>query len=79
MTNDENKNQEPQKEIPKEEKPKKSQPEAAKKEKPEACATCGKNIDNKRYYREGKYYCGKHCWKKSKKQAQEKSEKEPPK
>lgn len=35
-----------------------------KKEKPSNCAGCNKSIKKKRwYYRNGKYYCTKRCWK----------------
>lgn len=38
--------------------------EAKKKEKPANCAGCNKSIRKKRwYYRDGKYYCTKRCWK----------------
>ncbi len=37
---------------------------ARKKEKPANCAACNKSIRKKRwYYRNGKYYCTKRCWK----------------
>ncbi|MBI5143530.1 MAG: hypothetical protein HZA30_00480 [Candidatus Omnitrophica bacterium] len=37
---------------------------APKKEKPSNCAGCSKSIKKKRwYYRNGKYYCTKRCWK----------------
>jgi len=36
------------------------------KEKPSNCAACNKSIKRKRwYYRNGKYYCTKRCWKTS--------------
>ena len=42
----------------------KLEPEAVKKEKPANCAACNKSIRKKRhYYREGKYFCTKRCWK----------------
>lgn len=47
-------------------KPKEAPKEAApvKKEKPANCAACNKSIKKKRwYYRSGKYYCTKRCWK----------------
>ena len=35
-------------------------------EKQTNCPACGKPIKKiKRYYRNGKYYCNKKCWKKS--------------
>jgi recombinational DNA repair protein (RecF pathway) len=35
------------------------------KELPANCAGCGKPIKKvKRYYRDGKFYCNKKCWKK---------------
>jgi hypothetical protein len=35
-----------------------------KREKPANCAVCNKSIRKKRwYYRNGKYYCTKRCWK----------------
>ena len=38
--------------------------ETAKKEKPANCAGCNKSIRKKRwYYRNGKAYCTKRCWK----------------
>lgn len=36
----------------------------AKSEKPSNCAACNKSLKRKRwYYRNGKYYCTKRCWK----------------
>lgn len=80
--NEENKNQKPEKETPTqkpakptpektEEKPAATKVPLEKTHRPKECASCGKNIDKKWYYREGKYYCGKGCWKKIKKQAQD--------
>ncbi len=43
--------------------------------KPAECTVCGKSIKNLWYYREGKYYCGKGCWKKYKKSEKEAAEK----
>lgn len=44
--------------------PKKEEKKEAKKEKPANCAACNKPIKKKRwYYRSGKYYCTKRCWK----------------
>jgi hypothetical protein len=38
--------------------------EKKKKEKPANCAVCNKSIKKKRYYyRNGKNYCTKRCWK----------------
>lgn len=35
-----------------------------KKEKPSNCASCNKSIRKKQwYYRNGKFYCSKRCWK----------------
>ena len=36
-------------------------------ERPSECAVCQKSIKKLWYYREGKYFCSKGCWKKSKK------------
>ena len=48
-------------EAPKEA-PKETAP--VKKERPANCAACNKSIKKKRwYYRSGKYYCTKRCWK----------------
>ena len=53
-------------------KPEKEPKKAPQKvEKPKECVVCGKNMDKRWYYREGKYYCGKGCWKKAKKEARE--------
>lgn len=42
----------------------KKQAVIVKKEKPVNCAKCSKPIRKKRwYYRNGKYYCTKRCWK----------------
>jgi len=39
-------------------------PEIKKLEKPANCAVCNKSIRKTRhYYRNGKYYCTKRCWK----------------
>ncbi len=39
-------------------------PEKPKIEKPANCAACNKSIKKKLfYYRNGKYYCNKRCWK----------------
>ena len=38
--------------------------EEKKKEKPANCVACNKHIKKKcYYYRDGKYYCTKRCWK----------------
>ncbi|MDP3791916.1 MAG: hypothetical protein Q8R38_07730 [Candidatus Omnitrophota bacterium] len=38
--------------------------EEKKKEKPVNCAVCNKSIKKKRYYyRNGKFFCTKRCWK----------------
>lgn len=51
----------PQEPAKKEEK--KTEAPAAKKEKPSNCASCNKSIKKKRwYYRNGRYYCTKECW-----------------
>lgn len=55
---------------------KKETPEKLK--RPKECSVCGKSIKKLWYYREGNYYCGKGCWKKSKKE-KGKQEKEKPK
>jgi hypothetical protein len=44
-------------------------PPPEKTERPKECVSCGKDIQKRWYYREGKYYCGKGCWKKAKKEA----------
>jgi hypothetical protein len=65
------------KEAPKAEAPKAEEPKAEaakpaeekkaevkKKEKPANCAACNKSIKKKRYYyRNGKHFCTKRCWK----------------
>ena len=56
----------PKAETPKTEKPKEAVPkqEEKKKEKPVNCAVCNKSIKKKRYYyRNGKYFCTKRCFK----------------
>jgi len=40
----------------------------AKLARPKECVVCSKNIQKLWYYRNGKFYCGKGCWKKSKKE-----------
>ena len=43
-------------------------PQAPKKERPANCAACNKSMKDKRwYYRSGKYYCTKRCWRTAKK------------
>ena len=58
---------EQEKEKKKEESPKEESPKESKKppaEKPSTCAKCGKSLNKKSwYYRNGKYYCNKRCWK----------------
>jgi formylmethanofuran dehydrogenase subunit E len=40
--------------------------EETEKEKQANCSACGKPIRKiKRYYRNGKFYCNKKCWRKS--------------
>lgn len=62
---------EPPKEEPKIENQPKAQPaaekrEAPKKEKPAACEKCGKKLSEKAwYFRNGRYFCNKRCWKAS--------------
>ena len=51
--------------------------EPEKKARPKECSACAKDIQKQWYYREGAYYCSKGCWKKSKKEAQEKTGKGP--
>lgn len=52
--------------------------ESAKKEKPSNCASCNKSIKKKRYYyRSGKYYCTKRCWKTALKKEEKKAEETP--
>ena len=61
----------PKTEVPKQEAPKAEAPkvdapraEEKKKEKAANCAVCNKLIRKKRYYyRNGKFYCTKRCWK----------------
>jgi formylmethanofuran dehydrogenase subunit E len=51
--------------------------EAVKQEKPATCATCNKSIKKKRhYYRNGKYFCTKRCWKAALKKEEKKQESE---
>jgi len=42
-------------------------PPPEKPKRPMECISCNKGIKEKWYYREGKYYCTKSCWKKTKK------------
>ncbi len=45
-------------------------------EKQTNCLSCNKPIKKlKRYYREGKFYCSKKCWIKSKKDKESKGDK----
>lgn len=58
----------PKQEAAKQEAPEKKveekKAEEKKKEKPVNCAVCSKSIKRKRYYyRNGKYFCTKRCWK----------------
>ncbi len=47
-------------------KPPTQQSPAAETEKQSNCLGCGKPIKKlKRYYRDGKFYCSKKCWRKS--------------
>jgi len=47
-------------------------PQTPKKEKPSNCAGCKKPIRKRRwYYRNGKYYCSKRCWKTAKEEKAE--------
>lgn len=42
-------------------------------EKQNNCASCGKPIKKlTRYYRNGKFYCNKKCWRKTKQAKEEK-------
>lgn len=63
------KKEEPQVEKPKEpatEKPKEASPVATERVKPSNCAQCNKPLKRGMwYYRNGKFYCNKKCWKKS--------------
>lgn len=70
--------QKPQEKKPEEKKPQAEKPKEPPKaqERPKECVVCSKSIEKRRYYREGKYYCGKGCWKKSKK-AEEKPPSQP--
>lgn len=50
------------------------QPEAEQ-EKQSNCLACGKPIKRiKRYYRDGKFFCNKKCWKKSSQEKKEEAE-----
>ena len=54
----------PAEEAKAEKKPAAEAPVAKKKEKPSTCAVCNKSIKKKRYYyRNGKNFCTKRCWK----------------
>lgn len=50
-----------------------------KKEKPEKCEHCGKQLKRiKWYYRNNGYYCTKRCWREfARKQAEERQKEEP--
>lgn len=60
--------------------PEQAKTETAQQPKPAAekqtnCLACNKPIKKlKRYYRNGKYYCGKKCWKKAAKPPKEAKE-----
>ena len=55
---------EPKTEPAKAEAPAAAAPAAPEKVKPANCASCNKSIKGKRwYYRNGKFYCTKRCWK----------------
>ena len=44
--------------------PEKKEAEEPKIEKPDNCEACNKSIKKKlHYYRNGKFYCNKRCWK----------------
>ena len=50
-----------------------------KKEKPVNCAVCNKSIKKKRYYyRNGKYFCTKRCWKTTAKKEEKSTEAQTP-
>lgn len=52
-------------------KPQNPQPKPAQQEQTN-CLACNKPIKKlKRYYRNGKFYCNKECWRKSKLKAKE--------
>ena len=52
--------------------PKKTQETKPEAEKQTNCLGCGKPIKKlKRYYRDGKFYCSKKCWRKTVKKAKE--------
>ena len=58
------------KETPAKEGEKKEPAAKQKAEKPKNCSQCNKPIKRKTwYYRNGKYFCGKGCWKLSQKKA----------
>jgi len=52
---------------PAKEQPKPPAPQAKPQEEKQAnCLACGKPIKKlKRYYRDGKFYCNKKCWRKT--------------
>jgi hypothetical protein len=78
----------PKAEVPKAEAPKSAadakpaevaKVEEKKKEKPANCAVCNKSIRKKRYYyRNGKFFCTKRCWKTTIKKEETTAEKETP-
>jgi len=56
-------------------KPQEEQPKP-KEEKQTNCLACNKQLNKlKRYYRNGKYYCSKKCWRKATKEPKEEEKK----
>ena len=52
--------------------------EAPKTEEAKSCVTCKKPFKRpQRYYRDGKYFCNKNCWKKFKSSSEENKENKP--
>ncbi|MFH1594160.1 MAG: hypothetical protein ABID09_05650 [Candidatus Omnitrophota bacterium] len=52
------------------EKPKKPDMKpVSKADRPRECGVCNKSIKKQWFYRDGKFFCGKRCWKKSKAEA----------
>ncbi len=45
--------------------------EAVKTSRPANCVSCNKSIKKKWYYRNGKYFCTKQCWKSTIKNAKD--------
>lgn len=62
----------PKEETKPEEEPKPTEAQKSKEkpsEKPATCTKCGKKLSRKSwYYRNGRYYCNKRCWKSAKKE-----------